>query len=47
MRYNITPYAVTWKDPEYHDREVEYGIVACDKGGTELCEMQIVWEDSQ
>ena len=47
LRYNVTPYGVTWEDPDYHTRDIEYKILAFDKKDNELCEMQIVWEEKK
>jgi hypothetical protein len=45
MRYNITPYGITWVDKEYHTREVDYKITAFDKKGNEICKMYVMWEN--
>ncbi len=47
MRYNVTPYSVTWEDTEFHTRDIDYKIIAFNKDGEELCEMKIVWEEKK
>lgn len=47
MRYNVTPYSVTWEDKEIHSREIDYKVVAFNKKEEQLCEMNIVWEDKK
>ena len=44
MRYNISPYSVSWEDKDYHTREVNYKIFAFNKRGMQICEMTIIWE---
>lgn len=44
MRYNISPYSVSWEDKEYHSKEVEYEIIAFDKKGNEICKLNVIWE---
>jgi hypothetical protein len=39
-----TPYGVSWEDPKFHSREVDYKVIAFDKKGNQLCEMQMIWE---
>ena len=47
LRYNVTPYGVTWEDPDYHTRDIEYKILAFDKKDKELCEVQIIWAEKK
>src|SRR5687767_3429783 len=47
LRYNVTPYGITWEDPDYHTRDIEYKILAFDKKDQELCEIQIIWEEKK
>lgn len=44
MRYNITPYAVTWEDDTNSSREIEYRIYAFDKNDEQICEMKLFWD---
>jgi hypothetical protein len=44
MRYNISPYSVSWQDPTYHTRNIVYKVLAFDRKGNELCEMTVIWE---
>jgi hypothetical protein len=45
MKYNITPYSVTWEDKEYNTADVIYRILAFDKKGTNICELKVIWEN--
>lgn len=47
LRYNITQFAVSWEDTEYHTRDIDYKILAFDRKENELCEMQIIWEKNK
>jgi len=48
MRENSpAPWGVKWKDPDYHSRDIDYKILAFDKSGNELCQMQIIWDHAK
>jgi len=47
MRYNVTPYSVSWEDTGFHSREIDYKIIALNKKGVELCEMKVIWQDKK
>src|SRR6476646_5784119 len=44
MRYNITPYGVTWDDKEYNTPHVDYKILSFNKQGDRICELRVMWE---
>ena len=46
MRYNISPYAVTWEDKHYQGTEIEYKVIAFDKKGVEICSLNVIWENT-
>ena len=46
MRYNVSPYAVTWEDKENNTTDIEYKILSFDKRGDEICELKIIWENT-
>jgi hypothetical protein len=37
-------WSVQWQDPDYHSRDIDYMILAFDKKGVQICEMQVIWE---
>ena len=45
MRYNISPYSVTWEDKEYNTSDLNYRILSYDKKGKEICELKVIWEN--
>jgi len=47
MRYNVTPYGVTWEDKESHTRDIDYKVIAYDKKDIQICEMVIIWKDKK
>jgi hypothetical protein len=48
MRENSpAPWGVKWEDPDYHSRDIDYKVLAFDKKGNELCQMQIIWEQTK
>ena len=48
MRANSpAPWGVNWEDPDYHSRDIDYKVLAFDKDGNELCQMQIIWEEEK
>lgn len=48
MRENSpAPWGVRWEDPDYHSRDIDYKVLAFDKKGNELCQMQIIWEEAK
>lgn len=46
-KYSVTPYGITWGDPDYHTRDIEYKILAFDKKDKQLCEIHIIWEQKK
>jgi len=47
LKDNVTPHGVTWQDPDYHTRDIEYKILAFDKKGKELGEVQVIWAEKK
>jgi len=45
MKYNVTSYGVTWEDKEYNMPDIDYKIVSFDKGGKQICELKVMWEN--
>jgi len=45
MRYNITPYGVTWNDTEFNTTDVDYKVISFDKKGNRICELKVMWEN--